>query len=261
MERPTVLVTGAGSGLGLAAVEALAARDVAVVATARRAESVEMLAERMRALGTPVATDLLDVLDANTAAEVVARHRPDVVVSNAGTAALGPVLEIDDEAAAAQFAIHALAPVRLARLAVPHMRAKGGGRIVNVSSALASTPLPGTGWYGAAKAALASLTDTLRVELAGDGIDVVLVDLGAVDTPIWDDAAEDTDGRWRALTSFARPLFTDVVAAAEVVAHAACDPHPRWRYRSGLGAAALGAAEVLPRWVRDPVTRAVFALG
>lgn len=261
MERPTVLVTGAGSGLGLAAVEALAARDVTVVATARREESVAMLDDRMRALGTPVATSVLDVLDADAAAAVIDRHRPDVLVSNAGTAALGPVLDVDDEDATAQFAIHALAPVRLARLAVPHMRARGRGRLVNVSSALASTPLPGTGWYGAAKAAMASLTDTLRVELAGDGIDVVLVDLGAVDTPIWDDAAEETDGRWRALTSLARPLFTDVVVAADVVARAACDDHPRWRYRSGFGATALGLAEALPRWVRDPVARTVFALG
>jgi NAD(P)-dependent dehydrogenase (short-subunit alcohol dehydrogenase family) len=261
MERPTILVTGAGSGLGLAAVEALAARGASVVATARRPESVAMLADRMRALGTPVATDLLDVLDPGSATEVIDRHRPDVLVSNAGTAALGPVLDVDDDDAGDQFAIHAVAPVRLARLAVPHMRERGHGRIVNVSSALASTPLPGTGWYGAAKAALASLTDTLRVELAGDGIDVVLVDLGAVDTPIWDDAAEATDGRWRALTSFARPLFTDVVTAAEVVADAACDRHPRWRYRSGLGATALALAEVLPRPVRDPVARAVFALG
>jgi NAD(P)-dependent dehydrogenase (short-subunit alcohol dehydrogenase family) len=261
MERPTVLVTGAGSGLGLAVVEALAARDVAVVATARRRESVDMLDERLRVLGTPVATDQLDVLDADNAADVIDRHRPDVVVNNAGTAALGPVLEVDDDDAAAQFDLHAVAPVRLTKLAVPHMRQRGHGRIVNVSSALASTPLPGTGWYGAAKAALASLTDTLRVELAGDGIDVVLVDLGAVDTPIWDDAAEDTDGRWRSLTSFARPLFTDVVAAADVVAHAACDEHPRWRYRSGLGATTLALAEVLPRPVRDHVARAVFALG
>ena len=126
---------------------------------------------------------------------------------------------------------------------------------------LASTPLPGTGWYGAAKAALASLTDTLRVELAGDGIEVVLVDLGAVDTPIWDDAAEDGNGRWKALTSAARPFFTGVGAAAEVVADAASDRCPRWRYRSGLGATALGVAEVLPRPVRDPLARALFALG
>jgi NAD(P)-dependent dehydrogenase (short-subunit alcohol dehydrogenase family) len=261
MERPTVLVTGAGSGLGLAVIEALAARDVQVVATARRRESTEMIEGRLRARGTPVTTDRLDVLDAASAAEVIGRHRPDVVVNNAGTAALGPLLEVDDEDAAAQFDLHAVAPVRLARLAAPHMRERGRGRIVNVSSALASTPLPGTGWYGAAKAALASLTDTLRVELAGDGIDVVLVDLGAVDTPIWDDAAEDTDGRWRALTSFARPLFTDVGAAASVVVSATCDEHPRWRYRSGLGATALALAEVLPRPVRDPIARAVFALG
>ena len=261
MDRPTVLITGAGSGLGLAAVEVLAARGVDVVATARREESVAMVEERLRILSTPVVTERLDVLDAAAAAEVVGRHRPDVIVNNAGTAELGPVLEVSDEAAARQFELHAVAPVRLARLAVPHMRARGRGRIVNVSSALASTPLPGTGWYGAAKAALASLTDTLRVELAGDGVDVVLVDLGAVDTPVWDDASEAGDRRWHSLTSAARPFFTDVGSAAAVVAAAVCDEHPRWRYRAGLGATTLAVAEVLPRPVRDPITRALFSLG
>lgn len=261
MERPTVLVTGAGSGVGLAAVEALAERGVDVVATARRSESLEMLDERLRALGTPVTTARLDVLDAEQAAEVVGRHRPDVVVNNAGTAELGPVLEVADEDAARQFALHAIAPMRMARLAAPAMRARGRGRVVNVSSALASTPLPGTGWYGAAKAALASLTDTLRVELAADGIEVVLVDLGAVDTPIWDGATEGGDGRWHDLASAARPFFTDVAAAASVVADAACDRHPRWRYRAGLGATTLAFAEVLPRPIRDPITRALFSLG
>jgi NAD(P)-dependent dehydrogenase (short-subunit alcohol dehydrogenase family) len=261
MDRPTVLVTGAGSGLGLAAVEVLASRGADVVATARRVESVEMLEDRLRALGTPVTAGRLDVLDAGQAAEVVARHRPDVVINNAGTAELGPVLEVSDEDAARQFELHAVAPVRLTRLAVPHMRARGRGRIVNVSSALASTPLPGTGWYGAAKAALASLTDTLRVEVAGDGIDVVLVDLGAVDTPIWDDATQGGDRRWHTLTSAARPFFTDVQAAAERVADAACDEHPRWRYRAGLGATTLAVAESLPRPIRDPIARTLFGLG
>src|SRR5687767_13101121 len=138
MDRPTVLVTGAGSGLGLAVVEALAARDVVVVATARRAESVQMLDERLEALGTPVTTDRLDVLDEAMAGEVIDRHRPDVVVNNAGTATLGPVLEIEPDEAAAQFDLHAVAPIRLARFAVPHMRRRSRGRIVNVSSALAS---------------------------------------------------------------------------------------------------------------------------
>lgn len=260
-DPPTVLVTGAGSGLGLAAAEAIAARGATVVATARRAESVDMLRERFRALGTTVLVDRLDVLDPAACADVIDRHRPEVLVNNAGTAALGDVLEVGDDEALAQFAVHAVAPARLARLAHAHMAPRGRGRIVNVSSALASTPLPGTGWYGAAKAAMASLTDTLRVELAGVGIEVVLVDLGAVDTPIWDDASADGDRRWAHLTAAARPLFTDVQVAADVVADAACDAHPRWRYRSGLGAVALGVAEVLPRWARDPLARAVFALG
>src|SRR5207302_10097331 len=88
-----------------------------------------------------------------------------------------------------------LAPTRLARLALPHMRTAGGGRIVNVSSiyGVATTPL--TGWYQAAKHALEAVSDALRVEVAGAGIHVALVEPGGFDTDIWEDANADLAGR------------------------------------------------------------------
>ena len=90
----TVLVTGTSSGVGLSAVEAIARRGAWVVATARSEEDAAMVAERQAALGWPVATDLLDVTDAEQSAAVIARHQPDVLVNNAGTALLGAALEI-----------------------------------------------------------------------------------------------------------------------------------------------------------------------
>jgi short-subunit dehydrogenase len=69
-----------------------------------------------------------------------------------------------------------LAPIRLARLVVPGMRARGGGRIVNISSIYGRTSTPLTGWYQGGKHAIEGISDALRMEVAKDGIDVVLVE-------------------------------------------------------------------------------------
>src|SRR5437588_91587 len=84
--------------------------------------------------------------------------------------------------------------IGLARLALPHMRERGEGRIVNMSSifGLATTPL--TGWYQASKHALEALSDALRVETAGFGVKVILVEPGGFDTGIWDEWHAETEG-------------------------------------------------------------------
>src|SRR5207248_7028969 len=112
-------------------------------------------------------------------------------VNNAGYSNMGAVEDVSDEEARDQLDAMVLAPIRLARLALPHMRQQGGGRIVNVSSiyGVATTPL--TGWYQAAKHALEAVTDALRMEVAGAGIHVALVEPGGFDTGIWEDATSD----------------------------------------------------------------------
>jgi short-subunit dehydrogenase len=253
---PIALVTGCSSGVGLAAAEAIARRGVRVVGTVRSDADAAMVAERFAVLGLDVSTDHLDVTDAKAAEEVIARHRPDVLVNNAGTADFAPVLEVGDDDAEATLRLLTLAPIRLARLAAQAMVARGSGRIVTVSSALATVPLPTTGWYAASKAAVSSLTDVLRVELAGTGVDVVRVELGAIDTPIWDDAAHAS--RYAKVTERARPLFSDVVVAADAIAEAACAKRPRALYRAGFGAQALSVVARLPAVARDPILRAAL---
>ncbi|MBA2280572.1 MAG: SDR family NAD(P)-dependent oxidoreductase [Actinomycetota bacterium] len=271
MGEPTVLVTGASSGIGLATVEALAERGARVVAGVRREESAAMVEERMGLLDLAVTTALLDVTDDGTMAKVIAEHSPDVLVNNAGDAALGEVLELDDDEIRGQFDVHVFAAVRLIRLAVPHMRGLGEGRIVNVSSLLSGAPLPFTGWYAAAKAAMHTINDVLRVELEPYGVDVVLVDCGAIDTPAWASAGADVAGdgdpasgparrRWQGLTRLARPFFGDAALAGRTVAKAALDECPRAVYRTGFGAHALALADLAPSAVRDRVTRSVFDL-
>jgi len=76
--------------------------------------------------------------------------------------------------------------MRLARLSLPHMRAQGGGRVVNISSIAGLTSTPLNGWYQAAKHALEAVSDALRMEVAGDGVRVVLVEPGGFKTGIWE---------------------------------------------------------------------------
>ena len=88
-----------------------------------------------------------------------------------------------------------VAPMRLARLALPGMRERGEGRIVNVSSIYGRVTTPFTGWYQAAKHALEGVTDALRMEVAGMGVKVVLVEPGGFRTAIFDEVKRDLDRR------------------------------------------------------------------
>lgn len=266
----TVLVTGSNSGIGAAATAALLDRGCEVIATVRTRSSAD--AVRRHHDGRRITVALLDVTDAPGAERVINRYRPDVIVNSAGDAELGAMMDIDDDAARAQFETLVLGPVRLARLAVPHLREAGHGRIVNVSSTLGSTPLPFTGWYGAAKAALDSATDALRLELAPSGIEVISVECGAVDTPAWDDAGEAVESghdestaesrhRWAQLTRLARPLFPEPEDVGTVIARAALDDNPRPKYRVGFGSHLPVLSSLLPSRLTDAATRALFGLG
>lgn len=259
---PKVLVTGASSGIGLATVEEVAARGADVVATVRRTEDADMVRERQRRLGHPVATDLLDLTDAARIDEVIGFHRPDVIVNVAGDAAFGLVLDADPEQVDQLLDQHLVGPMRLARAAAPHLRRSGEGRIVNVGSSLARTAVPMTGWYSATKAALASLTESLRIELADDGVAVVFVELGAVDTPAWDEATAGdgpTGRRWARTTRLVRPLFPAAPEAARTIARAALDPDPRVTYRAGFGASLLAATGHAPPRLRQRALDLLFS--
>jgi NAD(P)-dependent dehydrogenase (short-subunit alcohol dehydrogenase family) len=257
----SVLITGASSGIGLAAVEEVARRGARVVATVRQADDAAMVEERQRRLGHPVSTDLLDLDDDETITAVIRRHRPDVVVNVAGDALLGPITSAAADDVDAALRQHVVGPMRLVTAALPHFRAQGHGRVVNVGSALSRTTVPMTGWYAACEAALATLTEVLRRELAPDGIEVVLVELGAVDTPAWDAAADPegpTGDAWARIMRTMRPLFPSPEAPAKVIASAACDERPRPRYRVGFGGGLLALSGQLPVAVRRAVFRVAF---
>src|SRR5437588_8003460 len=152
------------------------------------------------------------------------------------------------------------------------MRVAGGGRIVNVSSiyGVASTPL--TGWYQAAKHALEGVSDALRVEVAGAGIHVALVEPGGFETDLWEDATSDLANREdspyrtayeRSLAGIrlSRPLRGHPGRVARVIGQAMTSRLPRARYLVGADAMAMATVErVVPTMVRDRITRLALGL-
>ena len=256
-DRRTILTTGANSGIGLATVLEAARRghrSVGSVRSEAKAESVHAAAAEH---DLEVETVLLDVTDAETGAEVIDDVRPDALVNNAGFSITGAVEDVTDDEARFAFETMVLAPARLARLAVPIMRERRWGRIVNVSSIYGRTTTPLTGWYQGCKHALEGLSDALRMEVARDGIKVVLVEPGGFRTGFWVEPEravekragsryDDNYGRTLATTRLWQPLMGEPAHCANVIVDA-IEGNPRARYLVGIDAHALRLVENSPR--------------
>lgn len=177
----TIVVTGASSGIGAALAREARARGWNVLAVARRGERLQQLSRE-----TGCATFVADVIARDAATRIVSEAiqqfgRIDVVVNNAGAADAGMLLEQSDTQVDRQWALHVAAPIRLARAALAHVEAAGGG-FVFVGSGLARVPAPGYGAYASAKAAVRAASIQLRRELRARGVFVTYVDPGVVDT-------------------------------------------------------------------------------
>jgi NAD(P)-dependent dehydrogenase (short-subunit alcohol dehydrogenase family) len=174
-----VLVTGCSSGIGRAAAQRLAAAGFAVYASARRLESLADL-DGCRALQL----DVTDEGSMRAAVESIEQEEGavGVLVNNAGYSQSGAVESVSLADARRQFETNVFGLARLTQLVLPGMRAQRWGRIVNVSSMGGELTFPGGGWYHASKHAVEALSDALRFELAGFGIDVVVIQPGLIRT-------------------------------------------------------------------------------
>jgi NAD(P)-dependent dehydrogenase (short-subunit alcohol dehydrogenase family) len=177
----TVLITGCSSGIGHATALRLVRSGWTVFATARRPET---LAELEAAGCRTMALDVTDEGSMQAAvAEIQGEHGAvGVLVNNAGYSQSGPIEEVPLDAARRQFETNVFGAMRLVQLVLPGMREQGWGKIVNLSSMGANFTFPGGGWYHATKYALDALSDALRFEVAGFGIDVVIVQPGIIRT-------------------------------------------------------------------------------
>lgn len=182
-----VLITGCSSGIGEATAARLAKAGHTVYATARKPAT---LADLEKAGCRTLALDVTDsVTMENAVARIEAQHGAiDVLVNNAGYGLYGPIEQLPMSELRRQFETNVFGLVELTQRVLPAMRAKGRGKIINVSSMGGRMTLPGGGAYHASKYAVESLSDALRLEVKPFGIDVVLIEPGPVKTA-WVDVA------------------------------------------------------------------------
>jgi NAD(P)-dependent dehydrogenase (short-subunit alcohol dehydrogenase family) len=176
-----VLITGCSSGIGQATAERLASRGYTVYATARRVEAIADLEGRgCRVLPLDVTDE--ESMQAAVGTVVDEQGAVGALVNNAGYSQSGAVEEVPMAEVRRQFETNVFGLVRMCQLVLPGMRAQGYGRIVNVSSMGANFTFPGGGFYHATKYAVEAISDALRFEVKGFGIDVVIVQPGIIRT-------------------------------------------------------------------------------
>lgn len=198
MSKPSVLITGASTGIGAEYADRFARRGHDLVLVARNRARMETLANRLH-VETGVDIDILqaDLTDPRDLAQVEARlredHRIGILVNNAGTAPAGGFTDHSPEEIARIVNLNATAPTRLASAIAPRFAQAGQGAIVNIGSVVGVSPEYGSTVYGATKAFILFLTQSLHVELGPKGVYVQAVLPAATRTEIWEHAGKDVD--------------------------------------------------------------------
>ena len=232
----TAIVTGASAGIGEATCLALVDKGFTVYAVARRADRMAHLADRgIVAVSADVTDDasmvgLVDRVVADTG-------RIDVLVNNAGYGSYGALEEVPIAEARRQFDVNVFGLARLTQLVLPHMRAQKSGRIINVSSVGGRIWEPLGAWYHATKFAVEGLSDSLRAELRPHGVDVIVIQPGAIKT------------EWAAISA------DNLIAASSI---------PAYQEQVRIGAAVLKKADEIkaaspPTTVAKTIARAATA--
>jgi NAD(P)-dependent dehydrogenase (short-subunit alcohol dehydrogenase family) len=274
--RP-VLVTGASSGIGRACALRLAGAGWWVFAGVRRAEDAAALkgAAAAGAHLDPVSLDVTDETSVAGAIETITGRTGgtlSAVVNNAGTAFGGPIEYLGLEEWRRQFEVNLFGQLAVTRAALPLLRAGEDPRVVFIGSIGARVPSPLLAPYTSSKAALATTAATLRQELAPFSFKVVLVEPGAVKTPIWEKGRHDADRLERDLDGVAAARYRKAIESvragidmqdrngispetvAEVVVRALTARRPRSRYTVGTDARLMGlATRLLPDVALDGV--------
>ena len=252
MKQKVILITGASSGIGYDAASMLAKQGHKVYGAARRMDKMLALKE----LGiTPIQMDVTDdtsmIAGVNTVLK--AEGRIDVLVNNAGYGYFGAVENVTMEEARKQLEVNVFGLGRLTQLVIPHMRRQGSGRIVNTASIAGKLAIYFGGWYHVSKFAVEGFSDALRMEMKPFGIDVVIIEPGAIKTD-WgiiasEHLAESSKGtvyEQAALNEANAMKFiysSKLLSPPSVIAKAICKgvnkKHPKARYRTGRGSHSL----------------------
>jgi short-subunit dehydrogenase len=186
----TALITGASSGIGAVYADRLAKRGYDLILVARNRERLDILARRLAAeTGRTVeivASDLSDKADLGRVEKLLRTDtRITALVNNAGVAAITPLLDSDVEKMDDMITLNVRALTRLTYAAAPGLVARGGGTIINIASIVAVGPEILNGVYGASKAYVLALSQSLHKELAAQGVRIQAVLPGATATDLW----------------------------------------------------------------------------
>lgn len=278
MANDAVLVTGASTGIGHAIAMLLAKNGYAVYAGVRKEgdrERLEAEHERIR----PVILDVTVPADVARSMQTVREYGDSLVglVNNAGVAVAGPLEFLPLEALRQQFEVNTIAPIAMIQAALPLLR-ETTGRIINVGSIAGRLAAPFVGPYSASKAALASLNDALRQELAPFGIHVSLFEFASVKTPIWQKGRAGKDALIASMPPQAMAHYGKLVNAivaqtrreekegldpalvAQTVLAALRADKPRERYVIGRRAQLQAVAAILPPRTRDGLVKKAMRL-
>ena len=195
MVQRTWFITGTSSGFGRALAEQLLARGDRVFATLRKLDALDDLKSRH---GDRLQVAALDVTDVAAVRRVVdqafaAMGRIDVVVNNAGYGLFGAAEELSDAQIRRQIDTNVIGSMAVVRAALPHLRAQGGGRILQLSSMGGQMAFPALGLYHATKWAIEGFFESLAPEVAPFGIETTLVEPGAARTNFGGDSLAHAD--------------------------------------------------------------------
>jgi len=191
LKGKTALITGGSVGIGLAVARALAKEGASVCICARDGKRAAREAEAIerdfsvKAFGLEADVSKAGTAEQCVAAAVSAMGGLDILINNAGTGSSETIMEADDDRWQYYWDLHVMAAVRFSRSAVPHLRKRGGGVILNTASICAKQPLGYEPIYNTTKAALVMLGKCLANELVADNIRVNTVNPGLVLTPDW----------------------------------------------------------------------------
>jgi NAD(P)-dependent dehydrogenase (short-subunit alcohol dehydrogenase family) len=260
--RPVALVTGASSGIGKETARAFVEAGFDVIGTGRETSGLTPPAG-VTYIDLDVGSD-----ESATAAveEVIDRFgRIDVLVNNAGVGSAGAVEENSVSRAQSVLNVNVLGVIRMTKAVLPHMRAQGGGRVINVSSVLGVAPQPFMAIYVASKHAVEGLSESLDHEVREHGVRVLLVQPAYTRTSFDVNAAQpDTP---LPLYAERRRVFDEVMAAAmkggddpavvaKVIVTAATDKKPKLRYTAGpLASRVTTARRLVPSGAFDKQIR------
>ena len=276
--QQTVVITGASTGIGAACARHLDRIGFTVLAGVRRTADGDALQAQASARLQPIVLDVTDAASIEqarrTVAGLVGPRGVAGLVNNAGIAVAGPLETVPIADLRRQFEVNVIGQVAVTQAFLPLLR-EGRGRIVNMGSIAGRAAMPVMGPYSASKFALEALTDALRLEVQQWGVQVSIVEPGAIATPIWTKSGAKAEELETATPEAMKTLYAGVIAGvrarvaeaaaraippeavAQAVEHALTAARPKTRYLVGRDAKVRALmVKLLPdRWSDRLMTR------